>query len=271
MKKLICFALAACVLFSSCSSDVYKKLIELQSGSFSISINEKGQFFGFTDINTGVNYLADDTIAPVLSIRIHGEILPPQSAVYSNKKLILKYDDEIEAVISVEEKDSHLSFSLVSISNDQGIDLIVWGPYPTRITKVIGETVGVVQGEEYAIGIQSLNAKTLGGYPWNENDCMPQIDIFDQDDYSDISEEGKRYVLYRVEAAKPATFGSTLQAYCRKRSSDRIIENWNHDNYMAPAFNDGGYIGSKIALFGCPVEEALTYLGKIELEEGLPH
>jgi len=23
--------------------------------------------------------------------------------------------------------------------------------------------------------------RTLGGYPWNENDCMPQIDIFDQD------------------------------------------------------------------------------------------
>ena len=34
------------------------------------------------------------------------------------------------------------------------VDLIIWGPYPTTINKVIGETVGVVQGEEYAMGIQ---------------------------------------------------------------------------------------------------------------------
>ncbi len=112
--------------------------------------------------------------------------------------------------------------------------------------------MGVVRGEEFALGIQALNPKTLGGYPWNENDCMPQLDIFEGDDFSDLSEEGKRYVLYRVEAAKPEDFGSTLQAYCRNRSKDRIIENWQHPKYLAPAYNDGGVIGSKIALVWLP-------------------
>jgi hypothetical protein len=100
---------------------------------------------------------------------------------------------------------------------------------------------------------------------------MPQIDIFEQTDFSDVSEKGKSYVLYRVEAAKPAAFGSTLQAYSRNRNSHRIIENWNHDRYTAPAYDDGGVIGSKIALFGCPVEESLKTIGEIELAEGLPH
>ena len=40
---------------------------------------------------------------------------------------------------------------------------------------------------------------------------------------------------------------------------------------MAPPYHDGGVIGSKIALFGCPVEQALQTLGVIELGEGLPH
>ncbi len=128
-----------------------------------------------------------------------------------------------------------------------------------------------MRGDEFAMGLQALNPKTLGGYPWNENDCMPQIDIFENENYSDLSEQGKRYVLYRVEAAKPEEFGSTLQAYCRNRNSDRIIENWDHEKYLAPAFDDGGVIGSKIALFGCPVDQTLDFLEKIELAEGLPH
>jgi len=100
---------------------------------------------------------------------------------------------------------------------------------------------------------------------------MPQLDIFENDDFSDLSEEGKRYVLYRVEAAKPEEFGSTLQAYCRNRNKDREIENWGHKKYKSPAYDDGGVIGSKIALFGCPVEQTLDFIGKIEIAEGLPH
>jgi hypothetical protein len=151
------------------------------------------------------------------------------------------------------------------------VELVVWGPIPTTISKTIGETVGVVRGEEFALGIQALNTKTLGGYPWTDNDCMPQFDIFEQEDYSDLSEENKRETLYRVEAAKPEKFGSTLQAYCRNRFKERIISNLSHEKYVSPVFDDGGIIGSKIALFGCPVDKTLETLGQIEITEGLPH
>jgi len=35
--------------------------------------------------------------------------------------------------------------------------------------------------------------------------------------------------------------------------------------------HDGGLLGAKIALFGCPAERALVTIGKIEVDEGLPH
>jgi hypothetical protein len=86
-----------------------------------------------------------------------------------------------------------------------------------------------------------------------------------------LSEEGKRYVLYRVEAAKPDTFGSTLQAYTRNRHRERVIPNWGHERYTVLPFSDGGIVGSRIALFGCPVDDALSTVGAIEVAEGLPH
>jgi len=225
------------------------------------------------DVGSGKNYLSIDTIAPLLSIKHNGSMKFPREAQYDNKSNILNliFENNIEAGIKVEEKESHLVLELVSINNMSDIEFIAWGPYPIIINKIIGETIGVVQGEEFTIGLQSLNPKTLGGYPWTENDCMPQLDIFESGDYSDLSEKGKRYVLYRVEAAKPEEFGSTIQAYCRNRDKERIINNWNHDYYTAPPFDDGGVIGSKIALFGCKVENSLKTIGEIEIAEGLPH
>ncbi|MGD2124381.1 MAG: hypothetical protein PVJ76_21810, partial [Gemmatimonadota bacterium] len=165
----------------------------------------------------------------------------------------------------------HLTLELVSVSDTDGLELAIWGPYPTTIGETVGETVGVVRDQEIALGLQALNPKTLGGYPWNENDAMPQLDIFESGDFSDLTEEGKRHVLYRVEAAKPDTFGSTLQAYTRQRDEERIVANWGHDRYTVMPFSDGGVVGSKIALFGCAEEEALATLGEIEVAEGLPH
>ncbi len=271
MKKLIFYILATFLFISSCSNPRQNNIVGLQTDSFKISINERGQISEIVDAETGINYLAQDTTAFVMSIRYKNEILPPIEAKFTPSTLILTFSDSIEARVRVDQKESHLVFELLSLSNDEMVDLIIWGPYPNTINKVIGETVGVVQGKEYSLGIQALNPKTLGGYPWQENDCLPQIDIFDQEDPSDMNEDGKRYVLYRVEAAKPAHFGSTLQAYCRKRTSDRVIENWNHKKYTAPSFDDGGYIGSKIALFGCPLSDILGTIEEIEITEDLPH
>jgi len=259
------------VIIVSCQPD---DQVIFSTSNFHISIDKKGNVNELFDKRSGTNFKFAGQNSPFLSIRVNHKILNPSSMVFEkdSDELVFYYDSvKMEARVNVKSKDSHLTFELAYINPEKSVELILWGPYPTTIKKSIGETVGVVRGEEFAMGIQALNPKTLGGYPWNENDCMPQLDIFEGDDFSDLSEEGKRYVLYRVEAAKPEDFGSTMQAYCRNRTEDRIIENWQHQHYLAPAYNDGGVVGSKIALFGCPVEETLNFIGKIEIAENLPH
>jgi hypothetical protein len=245
--------------------------ITLKTESFQISVDEKGYINKFVDLKTDKDYMPKDSATPVMLIRINNEIIPPQSAEIKENTLSLKYKNGIEANIKIEQKISHITFELLSLTSNEMVELITWGPFPTTINKIIGETVGVVRGEEYAVGIQALNIKTLGGYPWNESDRMPQFDIFEQDDLTDMRPEKARGVLYRIEAAKPTETGSSLQAYCRNRTEDRIIQDFQHERIIAPAYDDGGVIGSKIALFGCPVEKTLETIGKIEVAEGLPH
>ncbi len=270
MKKYF-YLFSLLLLLLSCS--IISNDFEFSTNSFQMSIDSNGNITKLIDKNSATNYLSKDIAAPLMSIRVDDKILSPQSAIFDeeNRTITLNYENDRLAQIKIESKEMHLTFELLAISNQEDVELIIWGRYPTTINKIIGETVGVVQGKEYAVGIQALNPKTLGGYPWQENDCMPQIDIFEQDDFSDLSEEKKRYVLYRVEAAKPEEFGSTLQAYCRNRNKERVIQNWNHEKYVAPPLKEGGVIGSKIALFGCPVEKALETIAAIEIAEGLPH
>lgn len=270
MKQILILLAIVLLFFISCADQ--NRLFEFESDSFKISIDRQGMIMNLIDKNTGNDYFAKNISAPLLSLRIQNEMHLPLAASFdeSNQILSLSFQNDTHARIHVESKESHLTFELADVSNSENIELIVWGPYPTTINEIIGETIGVVRGEKYAIGIQALNIKTLGGYPRNENDHLPQVDIFDSDGNYD-TESGREGVLYSVEAAKPTEYGSTLQAYCRNRNEERIINNWEHERYVAPAYKDGGIIGSKIALFGCPLEKILETIEAIEIEEGLPH
>lgn len=265
-KIILCIATA--FLFS-CAKET--QLHSFTTNHFKISIDDTGQIHTLEDIKNATNYISKDSDATLLSLQVDSTSHRPTTVSYNNGLLTLNYPEQITATVKVLEKESHITFELVTITNNEAVALIQWGPIPTTIKKSIGETVGVVRGETFGIGIQALNPKTLGGLPWNPDDTMPQLDIFSQDDYSDLSEEGKGLTLYRVEAAKPETFGSTLQAYCRNRFKERVIPAMGHEYYTSPAVKDNGVIGSKIALFGCPVDETLQTLGKIELAEDLPH
>jgi len=271
VKRTGVWFLALLPLLSGCSGTGGE--LKIRAGSLEIGITKEGMIGSFTDVRSGRDYLPPGLDAPLLALRVGGRDVVPRSAGFDKRAdlLTLGFENGLEAQIRISEGATHATFDLVGLSDSAAVEVAIWGPYPTTISKVIGETVGVVRGEDFAMGLQALNPKTLGGYPWSENDAMPQLDIFESGDYSDLSEEGKRYVLYRVEAAKPDSFGSTLQAYTRNRSRERVIPNWGHERYVVPAFPDGGVVGSRIALFGCPVDEALATVGAIEVAEGLPH
>jgi len=270
--KLFHFLLLLSGLFLyACTTAPNAGALRFSTEEFQLMLGREGQLLALTDLRTGENYIKPDCPAHLLSIRVAGEVLTPQRAEAVEDQIHLFYGAAFTAKIAVEQQATHLVFELLELDGADSVELVVWGPYATRIEQTIGETVGVVRDDDFAIGIQSLNLKTLGGYPWNESDRMPAFDVFRADDPTNMHPAADGSVLYRVEAARPIEGGSTLQAYCRNRSRPRIIQDFQHDKLLAPAYEDGGVVGSKIALFGCPTRQALSTLGAIELAEGLPH
>jgi len=244
---------------------------EWKTDQFLIRVADKGFVTTLSNPATGKNYLAKGQAAPLMQIRHAGQYQQPKSSNFNEQDTILtlSFEGGREARILVTVKPEYLVFTLKEISDADSLDLVVWGPYPTTISETIGETVGVVRDSAYAIGIQALNLKTLGGYPTEESDIEPSFDIFETNSLIDVADSVK--VFYRGQTAKKESFGSVVQAYCRNRNRDRVISNWAHENYVAPAFDDGGVTGTSIALFGCKASEALKTIGGIEISEGLPH
>ncbi len=275
MKHLSLFFLSICLSVSSIAKGISPVLyddFDIENQHFIISINKAGRIIHLIDKRTQTEFAVERLQSPILAVMVNKLTLLPQKAIYlpNDGRILLQFKPGLTAQIKVVSQPSHISFELISISDEAAVDVAVWGPYATQINGSIGETIGIVQNESFTFGIQALNPKTLGGYPWKDDDHLPQMDIFEQEDFEDVT-HAKRGVLYSVEAAKPTDYGSTLQAYTRNRSKDRVIENWGHQRYVAPAFADGGLIGSKIALFGCATDQTLSTIGAIEIAEGLPH
>ena len=257
-------------VFNSCTTNNEQRF---ETESWSITIDSKGKILELSDSDKH-NFLLADKESYILSLKVDSAILRPVRAGFSQEDnlITLAFENDVEIKVEVKQQEKHIRFEVVSVSNEDGINAAIWGPYYTRLNKSIGEVVGIAQGEEFTMGLLALNQKTLGGYSWADDDFLPQMDIFSQSDSENMEkEEGTPYTLYSVEAAKPIHNGSSLQAYTRNRNHDRVIENWGHKKYLAPAYNDGGLVGSKIALFGCATKNTLNTIGGIEITEGLPH
>ncbi|MEO5998331.1 MAG: hypothetical protein ABIN89_16370 [Chitinophagaceae bacterium] len=246
--------------------------VKLETKTLLFSVNEKGFLTSLFDKTNQKEYLLPGQSAPLLQLRVNGKFILPVKMEGNARPMIQLHFAEMDltAKIKVENKQDYLTFELIDVTKNGNIDLVLWGPYPTTIRESIGETVGVVHNENFGIGIQALNLKTLGGYPTNEDDMDPSYDIFKSGNIVDMKPEDK--MSFRGQTAKLTEKGSVLQAYCRNRNTDRVIPVWEHDKYLVPAYKkDGGIKGTKIALFGTSSSTLLTAIGKIELKENLPH
>ncbi len=268
MKLSFKIILLACfILFVSLA----QAQVKLDTKNLFLSINDKGTVTSIFDKINKKEYLMAGQPAPLLAIRIAGKFISPDKMSGNAKALQLHFPEKnITAKIRVANKQDYVTFELTDITNNEAIELVIWGPYPTTIRESIGETVGVVHDDLFGIGIQALNLKTLGGFPTNEDDTDPSYDIFKSASIVDMKPEDK--MSFRGQTAKLTETGSVLQAYCRNRNTDRIIPVWGHEKYLVPAYKkDGGIKGTKIALFGTSAATLLPAISKIEIQEGLPH
>ena len=240
----------------------------------------KGNLVAFTDA-AGKNYLASGKPAPILQIRLFSEEgktvdHSPSGMDWAekNKKFILDYADcGVKVTIGMKTTPTHVGFEVLDVAPKGKVELVLWGPYPITINRTVGECVGVVQGEKYAIGIQTLNIKTIGGYPGNPDSMdMTKIrGVDDENEYDNIFRKVVKGHRMWGDTAWRTDYGAVLQAFCRDRSKQRYMNMWGGTHLARDIIKDGGVIGSKIALFGCPRDAALETIGKIEEEEGLPH
>ncbi|MEQ6119869.1 hypothetical protein [Reichenbachiella sp. MALMAid0571] len=245
---------------------------EFSSGGFTLGFNKKGQITQLTSNKSAVNYARMDNENALLAIRVRGKLEYPETAEFDENKGVITLTYPLNGVVAevkIESKEVYLTLELLSLTNKEKVELVLWGPFQTSIKETVGETIGVVRDKEFSIGIQALNIRTLGGYPSSEDDSTPSYNIFATTSLVDISDSLN--ILYRGHTALPKEYGSSLQAYTRDRSKDRIVAAMNHEKYVAPAYDDEGVVGSKIAIFGCAPETVLDVIEKIELTENLPH
>lgn len=95
-----------------------------------------------------------------------GYIYPIKSS-YDPKRheIQLRYQNGAVAKIKAEQKKEYFRFQLLSLSKQTEVDNIVWGPYKTNISKTIGDVIGVVRDDDFAIGMLGLNDNTTSGPP----------------------------------------------------------------------------------------------------------
>jgi hypothetical protein len=181
-----------------------------------------------------------------------GEWRLPDAAAWSagDQRLRLAYGD-VHVDVDVAVRPSHVRLTVVAVDPLEKVERVQWGPLATTIRETVGETIGVVRNAQFACGIQVLNAKTLGG---------PSDDT-----------EGRSQGRGRAALATP--WGSTLQAYSLDRSRPRFADVWggHFPRMPVPPIPGETVVGSAIALFGCPADEALARIGAIGKLEGLPH
>lgn len=220
----------------------------IETASFRLSLDEKGAVTELADIQSQVNYAAETSF--LVGIKSEGAILHPVDFVAEGEQLSYHFPDGLQLDLKVENKGAYLRMEVIRISDIQRVDAVLWGPIKTTITETIGEFVGVVRNQDFAIGIQALNVKTTGGELIDDQGFVPP----------------------RGSAALARDYGSSLQAFCIDRTQSQQIEAWNgFGNTEVVANSEFGITGSSIALFGIKSEKALELIGMIEKEEGLPH
>jgi hypothetical protein len=166
--------LTAAVVFASVLAAA--EPVRLQTDHLLLLLDQRGWLAGLTGRRSGISYLATDQAAPLLQVRTAAGFTSPEAMEWdaTSGRMTLRYGSVgVTARLRAEAKATHMTFELLNLDPADKATLVLWGPYPTTIGAVVGETIGVVRNAQFALGIQALNRKTLGGFPHTEDDVMP--------------------------------------------------------------------------------------------------
>jgi hypothetical protein len=229
----------------------------------------------------------------------------------ASRIMILRYGNNSSARILIEPKQGkYIKLKLLSVTHSRDIDKIQWGSIHTNITNIFGEMLGVARDTSasvnFAIGLLSLNDATTGGpattvggiAPFEylihspDTNCFPLPPNLHEGQYFSIGGDGISDVAfyshpeeyYRImygNAAGVDSLGriSVVQHSVDRRKSSNIffslmpkMEANKPVHQQVQAIRGVDYIGSEVALWGCPDTIALMMVIRdIVVSEGLPH
>lgn len=284
-------------------------LLGLETAYARLKIDSRGCVVSFTAAATGVEYSPKSHPSPLLCLhekgKPDGEILRPVSArVRSGGELELAFANGSVAVVKAAGKPTHFRFQLVSLSSREKVDAVSWGPLNTTISGRIGDIIGVVRSPDFAIGMLGLDDNTIVGpvcaadssamyYRIHSNDpvknpvpaqykegqCFP-VGGDGNDDVAFYShpEEYFQMVMGNGAWVEPA-FGTAVAYHSRDRRKGHIYT-FPTIPGIAPSVvrhqqtdpvPGVDFIGSGVAVYGCPDDKGLSVIEKITLAEGLPY
>lgn len=307
MKRKLCLLLG-CFLMSSLSAAPLQsaKGFQWKTKHLTVQVDEKGYIEHLKDNRTGRDYSPVGYASPVLNLYKGKSYIHPISARYDagKKQLVLKYTNGSEAIVQVEPKEDYIRMQLLSLSPRNGVDNIVWGPYRTTISKTIGDILGVVRDDHFALGMLALDDNTTTGEPCDGDMTQASYIIHTPDakkypvpdslregqrfriggdGINDIAffshpEEYYRYIMGNGAALEPE-FGSSFTYHSRDRSLPQTIFYPHFNDFpsvKAPRHLDVepvqvDYIGSAVAFYGCPDQMGLNVIEQVVKNEGLPY
>lgn len=270
-----------------------------------LSVNGKGYIESLKS-NKGKEYIPEQYRPAFVNLYGNGALINPTSAVYdeSRSEMALTYTNGAVVKVKIDPKEEYIRMEILSVSPRKGIENVVWGPYHTTISKMIGEIISVVRDDEYAIGIMPLDDNTTSGLPC-DGDMYQSCYIIHSPDpkkypIPDSLREGQRFRIggdgmsdvafyshpeeyYRFMMGNGATletdFGSSIALQSRDRSLSQTILYPHFDDFpsvKSPRHFEVDtipvdYIGSSIAFYGCPDELGLKVIEQVVLNEGLPY
>jgi hypothetical protein len=282
----------------------------LQTRYAKIQIDDKGFITSLTSRQSGKEYAPAGHPSPLMCLHEDGQpsgkLVQPVSAVFHSGQgeIELKYPNGATAVVKAAQKDTYFRFQLLSLTLRGTADNIVWGPLNTTISKTLGDLIGVVRDDDWAIGLLGLDDNTIAGTVV-DGDCYgmgyfihspdpvkyPVPPQYKEGQWFNIGgngvsdtaffshpEEYFHYVMGTGASLEPE-FGSSVAYHARDRR-----KSYTYVYSLLPGFQASrprqvvsdpvegvDFIGSGVALYACPDDDGLKTIEAITLAEGLPH
>ena len=237
-------------------------LVAFSTDDLKLAVNANGYVIELRAANKDI-LLGD---VPFMVAFRDGKLMLPRVFEYVENPGNLVFDDGGEVRFSIYENVDYLKLEIIA-SGDY--DALLLCPLGLKIDEVVGEVVGVVQGNGVAFGMQALNAKTNAGIPQEYADAVCEALDY-QGKSVDVSV--KTMPSYSLAATRMKK-GVRMQfsVHDRSRVTHRRVQGVEGCMVLPVEGDDAGIEGASVALFACPKGDALNRIAAIELAENLPH